>query len=247
MKTSRQAIADLALHQGGWLQRTSNLTRYAARKAAYSNAYMRNLLERPSVSTAEAADRWDRALSETNESTYLGQTIAVDTANAMLANIIPYYVGDEPAVLDVGCAAGSLVHQLRSCSRYLGVDISQFAINAGRTETAHLLHATLEVADIREFNTDRRWDVITFNEMLYYLNTDDALQQVLRYSRFLRTGVICIIMKHDPKSLAIFQMIGSQLDWVDGMLWQRKPFSPDYTVRINREQPGMLLGVFKPR
>jgi hypothetical protein len=31
------------------------------------------------------------------------------------------------------------------------------------------------------------------------------------------------------------------------MIWQRKVFGADYAVRINREQPAFLLGVFKPR
>src|SRR5882724_6442393 len=80
MQNSRQAIADLPLRQGRWLRRTSALFRYVARKAAYSYPYVRSVLERPSPSTTETANSWDYRLSQTNQSTYLGHTITVDTS-----------------------------------------------------------------------------------------------------------------------------------------------------------------------
>ncbi len=52
-------------------------------------------------------------------------------------------------------------------------------------------------------------------------------------------------MKEDGKSRTIFGGLGKSLSWVDGMLWQRKAIRQDFKVRVNRERPAMLLGVFR--
>ena len=81
--------------------------------------------------------------------------------------------------------------------------------------------------------------------MLYYLKSNQAVEQVTRYARALKPGgIICVSMKNDGKSRAIFGMIAKQFKWVDGMLWQRKTTSPEFSISINRERPAFLLGVF---
>lgn len=246
-QNSRQALADGPLHNRSWLRRTSAIIRYASRKAAYSQYWLRSLLEPASVSAADAANRWDDAMSRSSQSTYLGHTITVDATNAVTATLITYHAVDDPSVLDVGCSAASLVSRLHSYSRYWGIDVSPFAIEEALKEIGHYPCVALQASDIREFTTDLMWDVIVFNEVLYYLNSNDAMDEVERYSRFLSPGgIICIAMKHDPKSAAIFSLLNSKFRWIDGMLWQRKFAGSDYAIRINREQPALLLGVFKP-
>jgi 2-polyprenyl-3-methyl-5-hydroxy-6-metoxy-1,4-benzoquinol methylase len=245
MQNSCQDDANMPLHQS-WKRRMLAIIRYAARKAVYSHPRARKLLEPNSLSTAEAAKHWDHAMSKSNASTYLGHTITVDAANAMTANLISYYACANPSVLDVGCCAASLVPSLDSYSRYHGIDVSPFAIRTGLSELSNYPGVNLEAIDIRDFATDQVWDVITFNEVLYYLSSDEAVHQVERYSRFLSgSGILCIAMKDDPKSAVIFSLLQSKFSWVDGILWQRKMFAADYAIRINREQPAFLLGVFK--
>lgn len=245
-QNSRQPLADSPLNNRSWLRRTSAKIRYASRKAAYSSLWLRSLLEPASASVADATHRWDDAMSHSSQSTYLGHTITVDASNAVTAILITYHAVDDPSVLDVGCSAASLVSRLHSYSRYGGVDVSPFAIEEARKEVGHYACVRLQASDIREFKTDQMWDAIIFNEVLYYLNSHDAVAEVERYSRFLSPGgIICIAMKHDPKSAAIFSLLNSKFRWIDGMLWQRKFDGSDYAIRINREQPAVLLGVFK--
>jgi hypothetical protein len=88
--------------------------------------------------------------------------------------------------------------------------------------------------------------VIVFNEVLYYLTCDQALAEFKRYSRCLNSGgVLLVTMKDDAKSHAIFRSISRSFVWLDGVLWQRKAFGPDYHMRTNRERPATLLGVFQ--
>jgi SAM-dependent methyltransferase len=242
---NRQAIADAALRHTNPLQRPAALLRYAARKIAYS-PLVRGMLEKPSPPADTAALQWDKAMSQSSVSTYLGNTITVDSSNAMTATLIAYHAPQRPAVLDVGCGAGTLVRSLSSYSKYIGTDISPFAIETGKAELADYPNVELLAADIRAFTPPDAVDAVVLNEVLYYLNSNEALQQVARYSRFLsKDGIVFIAMKHDPKSATIFSLLKTRFNWVDGMLWQRKAFSADYSVRINREQPAFLLGVFK--
>lgn len=236
----RQAIADAPFHTRNWKTRPSAILRHIARKIAFLPP-LRPLIEKPARSPEEVRQYWDDLMSQSNFVTYLGQTINVDSSNEMTALMIKYHAVKNPSVLDVGCAAGTLSLALAGCSEYLGIDASTHAIECGKRDGISDLMAT----DLRLLNTDKKWDVIAFNEVLYYLSVDEAVREVERYTGFLSlSGTIYVAMKHDPKSLAIFDRLHKSYRWIDGMIWQRKYFGPDYSIRIDRECPGFLLGVF---
>ena len=79
----------------------------------------------------------------------------------------------DSAVLDIGCGEGLLFKRLqpRGCSRYLGIDIS--------------------AADAEYFVPSDTYDVIIFNESLYYFL--DPVAAVVRYSSALRPDGIMIV------------------------------------------------------
>jgi SAM-dependent methyltransferase len=241
--TELQAIADRWQAHRSWMRRPSAISRYIARKLAFSYP-LRRLIERAPPSPEDLQRRWDGLMSQTVFATYLGQTITVDSSNAMTATLIKYHAAPIPSVLDVGCAGGTLATQLSGFSRYLGTDVSRHAIEYGRK--ASLANVGLQAIDLRVFETDQRWDVIVFNEVLYYLPTEEAVRQVDRYAAFLSPGgIICASMKDDPKSSVIFHLLKTHYRWIDGMVWQRKPLNAGYSIQIDRECPGYLLGVFK--
>jgi 2-polyprenyl-3-methyl-5-hydroxy-6-metoxy-1,4-benzoquinol methylase len=94
----------------------------------------------------------------------------------------------EGALLDVGCGEGLLYKRLLSHpSRYLGLDISAAAIDKARTVgTGPFL-----CADAEQFVATDTYDVIVFNESLYYFN--DPVGTVGRYASALRPDGIMIV------------------------------------------------------
>ncbi|CAD6559874.1 Ubiquinone biosynthesis O-methyltransferase, mitochondrial [Paraburkholderia kirstenboschensis] len=100
--------------------------------------------------------------------------------------IVGYCLHFKPAarVLDVGCGTGILARWLSGAaiSSYLGIDLSEAAIEKARQ--SNIQGAEFAVADGTAFKTSQLFDVIVFNEVLYYIRTPEDLCQPVR----LRAG-----------------------------------------------------------
>jgi 2-polyprenyl-3-methyl-5-hydroxy-6-metoxy-1,4-benzoquinol methylase len=86
------------------------------------------------------------------------------------------------SILDLGCGYGALNTYLKpsdfgSC---LGIDISSTAID--RAIESNFINSNFQQADIHQFETTQKFDVIIFNEVLYYL--DNQIEVVAKYSKF---------------------------------------------------------------
>ncbi len=97
------------------------------------------------------------------------------------------------AVLDVGCGAGLLQPWLRRVgySGYVGVDLSAAAIEQAR----RYADATTQFksGNAVTYEPDQAFDMIVFNEMLYYM--PDPVATLRRYARYLTpTGSYVISM-----------------------------------------------------
>lgn len=102
------------------------------------------------------------------------------------------------SVLDVGCGEGILCEALddTSCATYLGVDISTQAILSARARSTQPARGFVQ-ADLHTFETAHRYDVIVFNESLYY---SPAPAQVLkRYLAFLKPDGVFIVSMYLPR------------------------------------------------
>lgn len=251
MSEIRQDLADHFQAKLGLKWQLAAWARYGIRRIVYGIPALSCRLE--PKSTRKSAATWDALLSETSFSTYLGGTINVDAGNNAAATLIKFRAPANPSVLDVGCCGGTLLAALSSCSRYRGTDISPFAVDeAGKNpDLAHhriSRRAEFEAVDLRDFRSRDLWDVIVFNEVLYYLGVDEAEREVERYAEMLTPdGILLVSMKDDAKSKAIFTRLMKRYRWVDGMLWQRKPVCPEYRTRIDRECPSFLMGVLARR
>jgi 2-polyprenyl-3-methyl-5-hydroxy-6-metoxy-1,4-benzoquinol methylase len=222
----------------------SGLVRHYARLVAFSSPIVRRLLERPMASAPpDLRVVSDRAWSNTTQSADLGGTITIDQTAATVANLIRYRLPEYPKVLDVGCAGGTLAGELPPSVHYLGIDVSESAIEAAQSlwggDDIHFA-----ARDIREFDPVGDWDAIVFSEVLYYFTVQEAVAEVRRYAKALSPeGVVAISMINDGKSRAIWRALRQEFQWIDGILWQQKEPWPSYRISVSRGRPGYLVGV----
>jgi len=92
------------------------------------------------------------------------------------------------SVLDVGCGEGLLLDHLHGYSKYLGVDVSDEAVNRARLEPR--ANASFVQGDACEYVPDSRFNVIVFNECLFYF--EDPLGVMQRYQRILEPSGVMI-------------------------------------------------------
>lgn len=111
----------------------------------------------------------------------------------------------QPKILDLGCGYGALNSYLKEFdySTILGVDLSFTAIN--RAKAQNFINSSFQVADLTQFNTNEPYDIIIFNEVLYYLenpkdlvsrfitNTDSDYLIVSLYSNSISNDIISLL------------------------------------------------------
>jgi 2-polyprenyl-3-methyl-5-hydroxy-6-metoxy-1,4-benzoquinol methylase len=109
-----------------------------------------------------------------------------------------HYLKPGGAILDVGCGEGILLDRLDPAkySRYVGIDLSAEAID----QAASRQDARIEFvqADARTFVPREAFDVVIFNESLYYL--EDPVGVVRRFARLLKAGGILVISMNSTVS-----------------------------------------------
>jgi len=105
-------------------------------------------------------------------------------------------------VLDLGCGEGVLLQQIPATAKvdYTGIDLSQVAITEA---TKRIRDASLErfvCGDIEKFEAVNRspFDVIVFNEVLYYVADPSAT--VTRYRNILAADGIVIVSVFHKKA-----------------------------------------------
>jgi len=95
------------------------------------------------------------------------------------------------ALLDVGSGEGILRDKMIpfGYSRYVGVDLSEAAVEAGRAKPDP--RAAFVAADAEAYTPSEAFDAIVFNECVYYFK--DPLATVARYKSFLEDGGLLIV------------------------------------------------------
>jgi 2-polyprenyl-3-methyl-5-hydroxy-6-metoxy-1,4-benzoquinol methylase len=81
-------------------------------------------------------------------------------------------------ILDVGCGTG-ILSALVDLKRfqYLGIDISEVALRSAK-EKRKKPNVTFQRASIESFDPQHQFDVIVFNEVLYYLDYKNVVKQI---------------------------------------------------------------------
>jgi len=119
-------------------------------------------------------------------------------------------------ILDVGCGEGILCERLCKShyANYLGIDLSTVAIE--RASSKNDEKNRFLVARVEEFRTDEKFDVIVFNECLYYM--DDPVKTLQDYQSFLTSnGLFIVSMSNTLESVKIWRQISKSYSVIDAV------------------------------
>ncbi len=104
----------------------------------------------------------------------------------------------QASVLDVGSSSGVLAEELRhDVRRYCGLELDPSSV--ARARQRNLPHADFIVGDANAFQPREKFDVIVFNETLYYLQ--NPLEVLRRYAQFLNPGGTILVSNYVAKQL----------------------------------------------
>jgi 2-polyprenyl-3-methyl-5-hydroxy-6-metoxy-1,4-benzoquinol methylase len=114
------------------------------------------------------------------------------------------------AVLDIGCGEGILQEKIGrdSYTRYLGIDISAAAVE--RAQSRADVNTKFLAGDAASFDPRAKFDVIIFNESLYYF--DDPIAVLKRYGAFLERGGVFVASLYEGsyRSIAVQRLLETQ-------------------------------------
>ena len=136
------------------------------------------------------------------------------------------------SVLDVGCGTGLLQRRVRALgySHYLGIDGSETAIAQALQERD--ARTEFLCADAEIYAPQESFDVIIFNEILYYLSDPVGIFQ--RMARALNPeGIVVVSMRQTPNSPPIWRSLDRVARTLDAVMvanqnrpWEIKVFQP---------------------
>lgn len=100
-------------------------------------------------------------------------------------------------ILDLGCGADPLAFHLNPdrFESYLGVDVSPLAISMAQKRKSPKIN--FEIGDLRHYKCKEKYDLIVFEESLYYVPFFRR-RLLRRYARRLRPGGLFLVTIRDP-------------------------------------------------
>src|SRR6266567_1482537 len=105
--------------------------------------------------------------------------------------------GRNVSLFDVGCGEGVILKHLNLdlVDKYTGLDLAQAALEriSPKREQDNYVCSSLE-----EYRPSETWDVILFNEILYY--TDDPVAQLRRFEKSLKQGGFFLVSMHRKRN-----------------------------------------------
>ena len=231
---------------------------------AYNDVVLKSPLRKFIARANEKAEHrtkayWDANADRAIQSgdSYVDGAAQVEVRNAIAASLVRSFAPGAKSALDLGCGGGLLAVELarRGLTSYLGVDISETTIGYARThipdrimaKTFALEFAVSDLATFQPHDPAQQFDLILFNEVLYYLPVETAIEQVKRYSILLASGgVLGVSMYQGAKSKAIFRRLLKHLTWVTGFLYKECD-RPSYGFSARDPYPSWLVTLLKPR
>jgi SAM-dependent methyltransferase len=199
----------------------------------------------------QSAEYWNGGLSGWAAS-YMGGTLSIDVRNAVTVSLARQLCPGATSILDLGCAGGTLVRCLdRGFETYSGVDISDYAISKAREEAAGAgfppgLACGFEASSVEAYQPGRQYDVIVFNEVMYYLDLAAVSETLRRYADHLYPeGVIVVSLKDHEQCRCLQEVLCGVLEFSHGVLFQEQSRRTGWKILSHREMPAFLIQGFR--
>jgi len=131
------------------------------------------------------------------------------------------------SILDLGCGPGNTANELAETvySRYVGVDISEAALEKGRKRTVQNGRTDKNVfvqGDFVSYSPLEKFDVILFRESMYHVPMGKIKETLDRLSKYLKDGGVFIVRmytadsdtagKDKPRPIAMIQILETEFD-----------------------------------
>jgi SAM-dependent methyltransferase len=174
---------------------------------------------------------------------YMGQQHELVRYWAIIGHMDAFRRGGE--YLDVGCGDGVLFERFKPLGyqRYVGIDISEVAIEKLRRYNDE--RTSFSQADGDIYEPAGSFDVIVFNESLYYLR--HPVRSIERYARSLKPGGCIVVSTYTAsrRSLAVLREAKREFKVLDEAKTTQGAMSWLCTVLKHRQagstSPGVLL------
>lgn len=151
----------------------------------------------PGPNQIQSKQEWDEqyAAGEWNFLEQLGELGRYSLITGYIQHFCP-----KGEVLDVGCGTGLLAQRLvdSRIKKYTGIDLSSSAIEIAKSKIQNS-KMSFHNENAAEYITDKKYDVVILNEVLYYIPDPD--KQTLRYLEMLKPkGVLIVSNYREPGS-----------------------------------------------
>ena len=151
---------------------------------------------------------------------YLGKVPIERARNSVICGVFALQHAPSGKILDVGCGEGVLSDYLNEEQKkhYRGIDLSHEAIKIAKKKRETL---SFVQADASTFvpTPGQTYDIIVFNEMLYYMNHKEILEKYSTPAYLSAGGIIVISVWYSKKSdvlkTSIFKDASKMLRSVD--------------------------------
>ncbi len=109
-----------------------------------------------------------------------GSNQVLDRRN--IENAYPSLLGllhENISVLDVGCGSGAITADIahRTSEKVVGIDLSEHLIEIARTKYAHIPNLSFEVANINEYVSPKKFDLVIAARTLQWVNNPAEVVQ----------------------------------------------------------------------
>ncbi len=161
--------------------------------------------------------------------------------NYVIAGMVQDLAKTHSKILDVGCGVGTTYERLRPLSLdYHGIDLSSKAIEACEKTFRGQDSRRFTVGNFQDVIPEARYDVIIFNEVLYYFPLREIPNVLSKAAALLEaSGVILISMSRNPKASwiwAICRSLGKPYRAID----VRASWSHNWKVKAYKPQNNTL-------
>jgi SAM-dependent methyltransferase len=133
------------------------------------------------------------------------------------------------SILDLGCGPGNTANELASTaySKYVGVDISEAALEKGRKRTiaeGRIDKNFFVQGDFIRYEPDQKFDVILFRESIYHVPMREIKPTLDHYASYLNSDGVFIVRlglsdsnneKEKPRPAAMVRIMESEFEVVE--------------------------------